>query len=207
MPGAWPDPCWPWSLQAARWTPALRTAAALASATLRDELLAPGFLTGALSERVRAARTAGASITVDFARQEDAALVETARELLDAALADLGPGDDVTLQVHPSADEDPAVLMLILRARSLRSDHADLRRNAAEYGALISDLDDGKLLRLQPRARRVPDATQYPPLKGDPLKGGYRRPAPDAQTGPRYGTRRGRAMAMAMVVRRWASGS
>ncbi len=139
---------------------ALRTDAALASATLRDKLLAPGLLTGALSERVRAARTAGARITVDFARQEDAALVHAARELLDAALADLAPGDDITLQVHPSTDEDPAVLMLILRARSLRSDHADLRRNAAEYGALISDLDDGKLLiRLEPG----PDATQYPP--------------------------------------------
>lgn len=61
---------------------ALRMAAALANATLRDELLAPGFLTDDLSQRVRAARTAGASITVDFARQGDAALVSMAQGLL-----------------------------------------------------------------------------------------------------------------------------
>ena len=35
----------------------LRMASALASATLRDELLAPGFLTAGLAERVRAVRT------------------------------------------------------------------------------------------------------------------------------------------------------
>jgi len=48
-------------------------AAALANATLRDELLAPGFPTPALAERVRVARTAGALITVDFTRPGDAA--------------------------------------------------------------------------------------------------------------------------------------
>ena len=92
--------------------PALRTAAALANATLRDELLAPGFLTAALAEQVRAARAAGARITVDFARQGDAALAETARGLLAAALTDLDAGDDVTLQVHPSAEGHPALLIL-----------------------------------------------------------------------------------------------
>ena len=124
--------------------PALRTAAALANATLRDELLAPGFLTTALAEGVRAARTAGARITVDFARQGDATLVETTRELLAAALADLGDGDDVTLRVHPPAEGHPA--LLILHVRSRLSDHVALREHARECGALISDLGDCELL-------------------------------------------------------------
>jgi signal transduction histidine kinase len=129
--------------------PALRMAAALANATLRDELLAPGFLTTTLAESVRAARTAGACITVDIARQGDTALVETARGLLAAALADLGDGGDVTLQVHPSAEEHPA--LLILHVRSRRSDHGALRRRAHECGALVSDLGDCELLiRLEP---------------------------------------------------------
>jgi signal transduction histidine kinase len=133
---------------------ALRMAAALANATLRDELLAPGFLITALAESVRAARTAGARITVDFARQRDATIVETARGLLTAALADLGDGGEVTLQVHPSAEGHPA--LLILRTRSARSDHAALRRNAAECGALVSDLGDHQLLlRLQPSSERT----------------------------------------------------
>ena len=100
--------------------PDLRMAAALANATLRDELLAPGFLTTALAERVRAARTAGARVTVDFARQGDAALVETARGLLAAALADLDDGDDVTLQVHPAAEGHPALLILHVRSSAVR---------------------------------------------------------------------------------------
>jgi hypothetical protein len=130
-------------------SPALRTAARLANATLRDELLAPGFLTAALAERARAARTAGASITVDFARQSDATLVETARKLLAAALADLGAGDDVTLQVHPLAEERPA--LLIMRVCSARSGLDTLRRSADECGAVVSDLGDHELLvRLQP---------------------------------------------------------
>jgi signal transduction histidine kinase len=124
--------------------PDLRTAAALANATLRDELLAPGFLTAALGDQVRAARSIGARITVDFARQSDAALIQTARTLLAAALADLDVGDDVTLQVHPSAGQHPA--LLIVHARSRQSDHAALRKHAGECGALISDLDDSELL-------------------------------------------------------------
>jgi len=83
--------------------PALRTSAALAEANLRDELLAPGFLTPSLAERVRVARIAGVRINVRFGLQEDMTLVEMARALLAAALADLGEGDDVTLQVHPPA--------------------------------------------------------------------------------------------------------
>lgn len=138
-------------------SPALRTSAALANATLRDELLAPGFLTAALAERVRAARTAGASITVDFARQSDAALVQTARELLDAALADLGASNDVILQVHPPAEEHPA--LLIMRVRSARSGHVSLRRSADKCGALISDFADHEfLVRLLP----VPQRTAVP---------------------------------------------
>jgi signal transduction histidine kinase len=130
-------------------SPALRTAARLANAALRDELLAPGFLTAALAERARAARTAGASITVDLARQSDATLVETARKLLAAALADLGAGDDVTLQVHPLAEERPA--LLIMRVCSVRSGLDTLCRSAYECGAVVSDLGDHELLvRLQP---------------------------------------------------------
>ena len=104
--------------------PALRMAAALANATLRDELLAPGFLTPPLAERVRAARTAGARVTVDFARPGDAALVETARGLLAAALVDFDADDDVTLQVHPPAEGHPALLLLHVRGKP--SDHAAL---------------------------------------------------------------------------------
>lgn len=140
----------------------LRRAAALANATLRDELLAPGFLTAVLAGRLRAVRTAGAHVTVDFARQGDAALIETARGLLAATLADLDEGDDVTLQAHPPAAGDPA--LLILHAHSRRSDHAVLRRYAAECGALISDLDTHELLiRLQPAGKY----NEAVPLKGD----------------------------------------
>jgi hypothetical protein len=65
-------------------SPALRMSAVLADAILRDELLAPGFLTSALAERVRAARIAGAQVTVDVARPGDAVLSGTARRLLAA---------------------------------------------------------------------------------------------------------------------------
>jgi Histidine kinase-, DNA gyrase B-, and HSP90-like ATPase len=124
--------------------PDLGMAAALASATLRDELLAPGFLTPALAERVRVARTAGALITVDFARPGDAAFVATARDLLGAALADLGDAGDITLQVHPPAAGHPA--LLILHARSRLSSYLALRQRAREGGAEVSDLGDGELL-------------------------------------------------------------
>jgi hypothetical protein len=146
--------------------PDLQTAAALANATLRDELLAPGFLTASLAERVHAARAAGASITIKFARQSDTALAETARELLAAALADLDADDDITFEMHPGTEGHPA--LLILRARSARSDHASLRRAAAASGALVSDLGDHELLiRLQshPSAQQLPPLTAiaYPP--------------------------------------------
>jgi len=124
--------------------PDLRTAAALANATLRDELLAPGFLTPSLTERVHAARTAGARITIDFARQPDTALVQTARDLLAAALTGLDANSDATLQVYPPTEGHAA--LLIMHARSRRSGHVALRRRAAECGALISDLDDRELL-------------------------------------------------------------
>jgi hypothetical protein len=124
--------------------PALRMAAELANATLRDELLAPGFLTTTLADRVRAARMAGARITVDFARQENAALVETARGLLTAALADLDDGGEITLQVHRAAEGYPA--LLIQRAHSRLSNYPALRRRARECGAQVSDLGDDELL-------------------------------------------------------------
>jgi signal transduction histidine kinase len=139
--------------------PTLRLAAALANATLRDELLAPGFLTTALAEHVRAARTTGARITVDFARQGDATLVETARELLAAALADVGPHDEITLQVHPPTEGQAA--LLLLRVRSARSSHIALCRTAVECGAIVSDIGGHELLvRLQAR----PERAALPPL-------------------------------------------
>jgi len=144
--------------------PALRLAAALANATLRDELLAPGFLTRALAERVRAARTTGARITVDFARQGDATLVETARELLAAALADVGSDDEITLQVHPPTEGQAA--LLLLHVRSARSSHIALCRTAVECGALVSDIGGHELLvRLQagPERAAVPSLDQLDP--------------------------------------------
>ena len=90
-------------------------------------------------------------ITIDFARQGDATLAETARALLAAALADLDAGDEVTLQVHPPAEGYPA--LLILACAQLASGHAALRRSASECGALVSDLGARELLvRLQPAA-------------------------------------------------------
>ncbi len=144
--------------------PDLRMAATLANATLRDELLAPGFLTPPLAERVRAARTAGAGITIDFARQTEEELTKAARRLLAAALAGLDADSDVTLQVHPSAEDRPA--LLVLHVRSRRSDHAALRRLAAEYGAVISDLDDHELL---VRLQSGPERAAALSLKGYPL--------------------------------------
>ena len=132
-------------------SPALRMSATLADASLRDELLAPGFLTPALAERVRAARVVGAHITVDVARLEDAVLPETARRLLAAALTGLAADDGVTLKIYPPADGSPA--LLVLHVRGQQPDHAALRRSAEESGALVSDLDDHELLiRLQPAA-------------------------------------------------------
>lgn len=130
-----------------------RTAAALANATIRDELLAPGFLTTQLAERVRTARTAGASVTVDFARQEDATLVDTARRLLHAALADIDSSSAITLQVHSAVEGHPP--LLIMHAHMRRPSDVSLRRLADECGALVSDLGDHELLvRLQPRTEQ-----------------------------------------------------
>ncbi len=128
-------------------SPALRMGAVLADATLRDDLLAPGFLTSVLAERVRAARIAGAHVTVDVARQEDEVLAETARQLLAAALSGLAAGDGVTLKIYPPAAGSPALLVLHVRGQP---DTSALGR-ADELGALVSDLGDGELLiRLQP---------------------------------------------------------
>ena len=130
-------------------TPALRLAAALAEATLRDDLLAPGFLTPSLAERVRATRAAGARMTLSFDRQTGAMLAETARRLLAAALAGLDAGGKATLRLHPPAGGHP--VLLVLHVRNRHRGHAALRRAAAECGALISDLDDHELLiRLEP---------------------------------------------------------
>jgi hypothetical protein len=140
--------------------PALRTAAELANATLRDDLLAPGFLTADLVEQVRAARIAGARITVGFARQAAAALVETARELLTAALADLDPGDEITLQVHPSGEGHRHPALLLLHVRNMRPRHDALCRSADKFGAAVSHLDDHELL---VRLARRPSGPWHPP--------------------------------------------
>jgi hypothetical protein len=124
--------------------PDLRIAATVASATLRDELLAPGFLTPPLADRVRVTRLAGATITIDVARPPETRLVQAARELLAAALAGLDAGSRATLQVHPPSRERPA--LLIVHVRSRQSGHAALRRHAAACGALVSDLGDHELL-------------------------------------------------------------
>jgi signal transduction histidine kinase len=130
-------------------SPALRTAVELASATLRDELLAPGFLTTTLAGLVRAARASGAHITVNSARPENTALTKSARQLLAAALACADAVTDVTLHVHPPAQGHPAILILHVRTRP-GSDHAALRQCARQCGAVLSDLDDHELLvRLQ----------------------------------------------------------
>lgn len=134
--------------------PDLRIAAALASATLRDELLAPGFLTPPLADRVRMTRMAGASITIDVARQPETRLVQASRELLAATLAGLDAGSRATLQVHPPARERQA--LLVLHVRSRQSDHAALRRHAAECGALVTDLGDHEFL---VRLRARPEAS------------------------------------------------
>lgn len=124
--------------------PALRLAAALAEAALRDDLLAPGFLTPPLAERVRAARVSGARIALRFDRQAGATLAETARRLLAATLAGLDVGGEVTLQLHPPAERHPVLLVLHIRSR--HCGHAALRRAVAECGALISDLGDHEVL-------------------------------------------------------------
>jgi hypothetical protein len=135
--------------------------AVLADATLLDELLAPGFLTPALADRVRAARTVGVHVTVDVARLGDAVLPETARRLLDGALTGLAAGDVVTLKVHPPAEGSPA--LLVLRVCGQRSDHAALRQCTEESGALVSDLGDHELLiRLQPATEPATEPATAP---------------------------------------------
>ncbi len=129
--------------------PDLQMAATLANATLRDELLAPGFLTTTLAGCVRAARMSGARVTVDIARHGNPALTETARRLLAATMA---PGDTVaeaTLQIHPPADGHPALLLLHLRSQGT-SEHVSLHECARDCGALLKELGDNEfLIRLQ----------------------------------------------------------
>jgi hypothetical protein len=109
-----------------------------------DDLLAPGFLTPSLAERVRTTRAVGARIVLRFERRADAALAETARKLLAATLAGLDTGGEATLQLHPAAEGH--TVLLVLHVRNRHRGHAALRRAAAECGALISDLGDHELL-------------------------------------------------------------
>lgn len=123
---------------------ALRTAARLAGESLRDELLAPDFLSAELAERVRAARTTGVSVTVDVAREYASPLAREAKKLLAAALANLKGVTEVRLQLHAAAGVHPAALML--HVRGAIADHTPLRECARECGALVSDLNDQGLL-------------------------------------------------------------
>jgi signal transduction histidine kinase len=125
-------------------TPALRTAARLAGGTLRDELLAPDFLSAELAEQVRTARTTGVTVTVDVAREHASPLAREAKKLLAAALANLNAVTDVRLQLHAPVGVHPAALMLHVRG-NLPDDTA-LRAYARECGALVSDLNDHGLL-------------------------------------------------------------
>jgi len=129
--------------------PALKTAAVLANAILRDELLAPGFLTTDLADCVQAARMSGAQVTVNIARHGDPALTESARRLLAAALDQGDSLAEATLQVHPPAGGHPALLMLHLRSQGT-SEHLSLRQCARDCGALLEELGDNEfLVRLQ----------------------------------------------------------
>jgi hypothetical protein len=119
--------------------PGLRTAAELGGATLRDELLAPGFLPGELAGRVREARREGARITVQSPRPRDPELAAAARDLLAAAIgprpaaeadraareagagsggASGGGAAEVTLHIHPPAGGQRALLIMRVGARA-----------------------------------------------------------------------------------------
>jgi signal transduction histidine kinase len=124
---------------------ALRTEAELAGATLRDELLAPGFFTGDLADRIRAARAAGAQVTVDSARHEHEALLGPARDLLAAALARADAVAEVALHMHPPTSGQPPLAILRLRGRP-GAQHAALRQCAHRHDAQLTDLDDTELL-------------------------------------------------------------
>lgn len=132
----------------------LRMLAALTNATLRDDLLAPGFVTASLADALRSARTAGIRITVDVPAHTETSLAQTARDLLTTALAGLEASDDITLQIHPPTGGYPA--LLLLHVRSARGGHVPLRRCASERGVLISDLGHHNLLlRHQPPEERA----------------------------------------------------
>jgi hypothetical protein len=132
--------------------PGLRTAAELGGATLRDELLAPGFLPGDLAGRVREARRAGARITVQSPRPRDAELAAAARDLLTAALAP-GGAAEVTLHIHPPAGGQRA--LLIMRVCGLAvAGQAAIRDRARRHRARLSELGGGDVLvRLEAAAR------------------------------------------------------
>lgn len=128
----------------------LHLAADLASAVLRDELLAPHFLTPALADLLHAARTVGVRVTVNIAPQENTALTESARRLIAAALADPASVTEATLQMHPPTEEQSAALYLHIRGPAL-SDYDTLRECARDCGARLTDLADHALLvRLEP---------------------------------------------------------
>jgi hypothetical protein len=141
---------------------ALRSAAGLASQALRDELLAPGFVTGDLADQVRAARAAGVTVTVDIAREGGSAMTEVARRLLCTALIHIEEASSVTLQVHPETGTTAARLILHIRGSGALP-NAALRECAREYGALFDDLDGtGVLVRLSAGTAR----SSAPPPKG-----------------------------------------
>jgi hypothetical protein len=136
----------------------LRSAAAIANATIRDELLAPGFLTTDLADRVSAARMSGTRVTVDIARNENPALTDVARRLLAATMDQADMVAEATLHIHPPAEANLALLVLHLRSRGT-SEPVLLRECARDCGALLEDLGDNEfLLRLQAESRQTADA-------------------------------------------------
>jgi signal transduction histidine kinase len=125
---------------------ALRTEAELAGATLRDELLAPRFIDAGLADRIRAARAAGARVTVDIARHAHAAsLHRPARDLLAAALVQADAVAEVALHIHPAVGGEPPLAILRLRGRP-GTRHSALRHRARQHATQLTDLSDTELL-------------------------------------------------------------
>lgn len=79
-------------------------------------------------------------MTVDVRSRLDAALAETARELLAAALDRIEEVGDLALQVHPAGEGRLA--LVFSNALSPRSDCIPRRERDRDCGALIIDPDD-----------------------------------------------------------------
>lgn len=127
----------------------LQLSAALADAELRDELLAPGFFMPDLADVVRAARAAGTQVTVNVSRQDGTGSTEVARDLLATALTS-GAIQSVTLHQYAATGENPALLVLHVRAANKAGTTA-LRDRARRHAATVVQLGaDHLLVRFEP---------------------------------------------------------